>query len=134
VLNQHKRRFRASLTLQSWHEVGAVGAQFDRDASRVRFAASFDPRLARVLRRLPLDVPIAATWRDLGRAAAGLELERPSYACVRLHVADERLRRAERRATVEVAATLAFTRSIAPNVDAVAAQYHDRVQRHLEVR
>lgn len=93
-----------------------------------------DPRLARVLRRLPLDVPVAAIWRDIGRAAAGLELERPSYACLRLHVAEERLRRAERRATVEVAATLAFTRSIAPNVDAVAAQYHDRVQRRVGAR
>jgi hypothetical protein len=100
----------------------------------VLFAAPFDPRLARVLRRLPLDVPLAATWRDIGRAAAGLELERPSYACVRLHVADERLRRAERRAGVEVAATLAFTRSIAPNVDAVAAEYHDRVRRRYGAR
>ena len=97
----------------------------------LRFAASFDPRLARVLRRLPLDVPVAATCRDLGRAATGFGLERPTYACVRLHVADERLRRAEQRAALEVAAALAFTRSIAPNVDAVAAEYRDRVRRRL---
>jgi hypothetical protein len=95
----------------------------------MRFAATFDPRLARVLRRLPLDVPVAATCRDLGRAAAGLDLERPTYACVRLHVAHERLRRAERRAALEVGATLALTRSLAPSVDAVAAEYRRRVRR-----
>jgi len=58
----------------------------------MRFAAPFDPRLARVLRRLPLDVATAETCRRLGRAAEGFGLARPGYASVRVHVAAERLR------------------------------------------
>jgi hypothetical protein len=103
----------------------------DWEASTMRFAASFDPRLMRVLRRLPLGVPVAATCRDLGGAAAGIGLERPTYACVRLHVARERARRAERGAALEMAASLAFTHSIAPYVDAVAAEHCRRLRRLL---
>jgi hypothetical protein len=99
---------------------------------QMRFAAPFDPRLARVLRRLPLDVATAETCRRLGRAAEGFGLARPGYASVRVHVAAERLRRAERDAALEVGARVAFTRSVVPTADGVEAEYRRAVGRRLE--
>jgi hypothetical protein len=95
----------------------------------VRFAAAFDPRLGRVLRRLPLDVPVGETCRQLGRAAEGLGVVRPAYATVRLHVAAERKRRAERNAALEVGALLAFTRSVVPTSEGIASEYRRQVRR-----
>jgi hypothetical protein len=120
-----------AVTARNRHEVGAVTARLAANAVGMRFAASFHPKLARVLRRLPLDVPAAQTTRDIGRAAEAMGLVRPSYACVREHVAAERLRRAERGAAVHVAATLSLTRAIAPTIEAVEAEYRREVRRRL---
>ena len=98
----------------------------------MQFAAPFDPRLSRVLRRLSLDVSVAQTWRELARAADGLGLLRPSYASVRVYVAAERLRRAERAAALDVEARLAFTRSVVPTMEGVAAEYRRQVQQRLD--
>ena len=98
----------------------------------MRFAAPFDPRLARVLRRLPLEVATAETCCRLGRAAEGFGLARPGYASVRVHVAAERLRRAERDAALEMGARVAFTRAVVPTADGVEAEYGRSVGRRLE--
>jgi hypothetical protein len=90
-----------------------------------------DPRLARVLRRLPVDVPAAETCRQLGRAADALGLVRPAYATVRLYVEAERTRRAERDAALEVGARVAFTCSVVPTADGIAAEYRRQVRRRL---
>jgi hypothetical protein len=97
----------------------------------MRFAARVDRRLTRRLRRIPLDRPIAETARELASYAESLGLTRPSYACLRLHIANERLRRAERDAALEVAAALAFTRSVVPTVEGIAADYRRTVDRRL---
>ncbi len=97
----------------------------------MRFAAPFDPKLARVLRRLPLDVPVAQTCRELGRAAGGMGLSRPCYATVRLYVAAERIRRAERDAALDVGVRLAFTRSVTPTIDGIASEYRRQVRSRL---
>ena len=98
----------------------------------MRFAAPFDHRLARVLRRLRLDVPVAETSRQLGRAADGYGIARPSYFSVRVHVAEERIRRAERDAVFAVGARVAFTRSVAPTVEGIAREYRRDVRRRLD--
>lgn|GEM_PF-3165293 len=98
---------------------------------RVRFAAEFDPRLGRVLRRLSLEAPVAEVCRQLGHVADGLELARPAYSTVRLHVEAERIRRAERDAALEVGARLAFTRSVVPTTSGIAAEYRREVRRRV---
>jgi hypothetical protein len=95
----------------------------------MRFAAPVDVRLLRMLRRACLDVPVAETFRELGREAERLGLTRPSYAAVRLYVEEERQRRAERDAAFEVAALLAFTRAVLPTLDGVEREYVRAVQR-----
>jgi hypothetical protein len=98
----------------------------------MRLAAPFDPRLARVLRRLRLDGPVAETSRQLGRAADVYGIARPSYASVRIHVSAERLRRVERDAALAVGARVAFTRSVVPTVAGIAGEYQREVRRRLE--
>ena len=90
-----------------------------------------DPRLTRSLRRLRLDRPIAETARELGAYAAFLGITRPSYACLRRHIAGEVVRRAERDAALATAAALAFSRSVVPTTEGIAS--HDRrgVRRRL---
>src|SRR5262245_31531622 len=97
----------------------------------MRFAAAFDHRLERRLRRLPLDVPVAETARRLGGGACGLGIRRSSYSCIRLHVARERLRRAERDAALEVAALLAFTRAVVPTLEGIEREYARAVERRV---
>lgn len=76
----------------------------------MRFTARLDPRLASVVRSVDVGRPVAETWRDLGRAAAELEIWRPGYAAVRGYVTEERLRRAQRAAAFEVAAWILLSR------------------------
>ena len=97
----------------------------------MRFAVQFDSRLERKLRHLPLDVAVAETNRQLGREAARLGIYRPSYACVRLHVGWERIRRAKRDAALEVAALLAFTRAVVPTLEGIEREYARAVERRL---
>ena len=97
----------------------------------MQFAATLDPALLRALRRVPLDVPVADTWRELGREADRLGVARPSYACIRLHVADERLRRAERDAGLDIAARLALTRSVPLTPDGIEREVERAVRRRV---
>jgi len=97
----------------------------------MRFAPRVDERLLRKLRRLDLDCPVAETCRGLGEHADRLGVTRPSYACVRLHVACERVRRAERNAALQVAADLAFTRHVVPTLEGIERAYHQEVTRRL---
>lgn len=97
----------------------------------MRFASRLDDRLLWRLRLLDMDCPVAETCRALGAHADALGLMRPSYACVRLHVARERVRRAERDAALRVAAELAFTRHIAPTPEAITAAYRRERSRRL---
>jgi hypothetical protein len=97
----------------------------------MRFAARFDPALARKLRIMRLDAPVAEIARRLGSEATRLGLHRPSYACVRQHVAEERLRRAERDAALEVAALLTFTRAVVPTPEGIEDEYRRAVRRRL---
>ena len=78
-----------------------------------------------------LDVPVAETARRLGTEAARLGVCRPSYACIRRYVADERLRRAERDAALEVAALLALSRLVVPTPEGIEREYHQAVRRRL---
>jgi len=100
----------------------------------MRFAARVDVRLLRMLRSACFDVPVAETFRELGREADRLGLTRPSYAAVRLHVEEERQRRAERDAALEVAALLAFTRAVVPTLDGIEREYARSVQRRRRQR
>ena len=97
----------------------------------MQFAATFDPALLRALRRMPLDVPVAEVCREVGREANRLGVARPSYACIRLHVADERLRRAERDARLEIGARLALTRSVPLTLDGIEREVERAVRRRV---
>ena len=97
----------------------------------MRFAAAFESALARKLRNMQLDAPVAELARRLGSEATRLGLHRPSYACIRQYVAEERLRRAERDAALEVAALLAFTRAVALTPEGVEDEYRRVVRRRL---
>jgi len=83
---------------------------------------------------MPVDGSFAEITRELGRRAEALGLNRPGYHAVRLHVARERVRRAERDAALEVAATVALTRIIALEPAAIARAYDEAVERRLRVR
>jgi hypothetical protein len=91
-----------------------------------------DRRLTRRLRRMTLAPSTAATARELGAYAESLGLARPSYWCLRRHIAEEVLRRAERDAAREVAARLAFTRTVVPTPEGVSAVYRKARQSRLE--
>lgn len=123
VSNQHKLLF--------WRTLGTKAGRFVADDPDVRFAVRFDARLERKLRRLPLNVAVAEANRQLGREAGRLGIYRPSYACVRLHVARERIRRARRNAALEVAALLAFTRAVVPTLEGIEREYARAVDRRL---
>jgi len=97
----------------------------------MRFAAKMDPRLRRCLRRLRLDRPAAETAREVGAYASFLGILRPSYGCLRRHIADEVVRRAERDAALETAAALSFTRIVVPTTEGVAHHYRKGVERRL---
>ena len=97
----------------------------------MRFAAAFETALVRKLRNMPLDAPVAELARRLGSEATRLGLHRPSYACIRQYVGEERLRRAERDAALEVAALLAFTRAVVPTPEGIEHEYRQTVRRRL---
>ena len=97
----------------------------------MRFAARMDPALHRWLRRAAVDGPIAVTTREIGAYAALIGVTRPSYACVRRHVVEERIRRAEWNAALATAAALALTRSVVPTWEGIEAHYRRGVRRRL---
>lgn len=97
----------------------------------VRFAAAMDARLTALLRRIPLDRPLAAVARELGDYATSIGVPRPGYGCLRRHIMDEKLRRAERDAALQTAAELAFTRSIVPTPEGIEAAYSEHVRRRV---
>ena len=85
----------------------------------------------RCLRRLTLDRPVAETARELGAYATYLAIPRPSYWCLRRHIAGEVVRRAERDAALETAVALSFSRSVVPTTEGVASHYRRGVERRL---
>ncbi len=97
----------------------------------MRFAARMDARLTAYLRRMSLDRSIAASARELGSYASAIGVPRPGYGCMRRHIALEKIRRAERDATLQTAAALAFSRSVVPTLEGIEAAYSRRLDRRL---
>ena len=97
----------------------------------MRFAVQLGPDLTRKLRNIRFDRPVAEIWRELGREASRLGVYRPSYALVRLQVEAERIRRAQRDAAIEVAASLAFTRSVQLSPEGIEREFARAVGRRL---
>lgn len=90
-----------------------------------------DARLTRKLWRVRLDRPVAETARELGAYATELGIPRPSYACLRRHIAEEVIRRAERDAAFETAAALVFTCSVVLTPEGITSHYRRGVRRRL---
>ena len=88
-----------------------------------------DPALERLLRRAALDRTVAAIARELGADAESIGVTRPSYACLRRHIAAEKIRRTERDAAIATAAALALTRSVVPTWEGIGADYRRGVRR-----
>ena len=125
MLNQHK--------LTNWHGTGTDTGHVLRQRAEVQFAASIDRRLGAFIAKLALDPKLSAAeiTRRAGRYAEELGMRRPSYAAVRLLVADARLEarlKAEERSWADVLIGVA-TRADHPDV--IVDKYVGLLNKHL---